>query len=168
MNAKDVVALYTELESLGIATWLDGGWGVDALLGRQTRPHADVDIFIREKDVARIRAFLESRGYKEIKLEIALPFNFVYGDAAGREVDVHAFYYDGMDNIIYGTGASAEVLPGAVLSGVGEILGKTVRCISPEWAVKWHTGYNLRDVDYQDVAALCSKFKIKLPEGYTR
>lgn len=29
--------------------WLDGGWGVDALLGRQTRPHDDMDIVIEQK-----------------------------------------------------------------------------------------------------------------------
>jgi lincosamide nucleotidyltransferase A/C/D/E len=166
MNAKDVVALCSELESRGIAAWLNGGWGVDALLGRQTRPHVDVDIFIREKDVDEIRALMESTGYKEKKLEIARPFNFVYGDTAGREVDVHAFNYYGVDKVIYGSGKSVEYFPAAVLDGVGEIEGKTVKCISPEWAVKWHTGYKLRGIDYQDVAALCSKFKIKPPEGY--
>jgi lincosamide nucleotidyltransferase A/C/D/E len=166
MNAKDVLALYTELESLGIATWLDGGWGVDALLGKQTRTHADVDIFIQEKDVAQLRALLESKDYKEIKLEIARPFNFVYGDGAGREIDVHAFNYEGVDSFTYGTGKSAEVFPAAVLDGVGEIDSKTAKCISPEWMVKWHTGYKLRECDYKDVYALCREFGIKLPEEY--
>jgi lincosamide nucleotidyltransferase A/C/D/E len=55
MNTKDVAALYKELESLGIKMWLDGGWGADALLGKPTRLHADVDIFIQEKDVAQLR-----------------------------------------------------------------------------------------------------------------
>jgi lincosamide nucleotidyltransferase A/C/D/E len=168
MDAKDVISLHTELESMGISTWLNGGWGVDALLGRQTRPHADVDIFIQEKDVEQVRVLLETKGYKEIKLEIARPFNFVYGDAAGREVDVHGFNYIGMDKVIYGTGTSAEVFPAAVLKGIGEIEGKKVKCISPEWAVKWHTGYKLREIDFQDVAALCLKFGIKPPEEYTR
>jgi lincosamide nucleotidyltransferase A/C/D/E len=166
MNAKDVIALYLELESLGIAVWLNGGWGVDALLGKQTRPHADVDIFIREKDVAHARAFLLSKGYKEIKLEIARLFNFVYGDAAGREIDVHAFNYNGQDSFTYGTGDSAEVFPATVLDGIGKIGGQTVKCISPEWAVKWHTGYKLRESDVKDVAALCRHFGIKIPEEF--
>jgi len=38
MNIADVIDLYTQLENLGIEVWLDGGWGVDALLGEQTRP----------------------------------------------------------------------------------------------------------------------------------
>ena len=34
-------------ESLGarsISTWVHGGWGIDALLGVQTRPHDDIDL----------------------------------------------------------------------------------------------------------------------------
>ena len=49
MDSAEVVALYTELETKGIATWLDGGWGVDALLGRQTRSHADVVSLSRKR-----------------------------------------------------------------------------------------------------------------------
>lgn len=37
MNSADVVDLYAHLTDLGIEVWLDGGWGVDALLGEQTR-----------------------------------------------------------------------------------------------------------------------------------
>jgi lincosamide nucleotidyltransferase A/C/D/E len=166
MDADDVIAFYTELEKLGIEIWLDGGWGVDALLGRQTRPHADLDIFIQEKDVSRLRGLLESRGYREIKLEIARSFNFVLGDSIGREIDVHVFNFDNNGNFTYGTGASAEIFPVAVLAGVGTIEGRTVKCISPEWMVKWHTGYKLRESDYKDVLALCKKFNIEIPAEY--
>jgi lincosamide nucleotidyltransferase A/C/D/E len=46
---------------LGINIWIDGGWGVDALLGAQTRPHKDLDIAIEERDVAGLSAALEAR-----------------------------------------------------------------------------------------------------------
>jgi lincosamide nucleotidyltransferase A/C/D/E len=46
MNSTDVVNLYDDLYHLGIGIWIDGGWGVDGLLGEETRPHADLDIFI--------------------------------------------------------------------------------------------------------------------------
>lgn len=32
-----------------IEIWLDGGWGVDALLGKETRQHNDIDLFVEEK-----------------------------------------------------------------------------------------------------------------------
>jgi len=38
-------------DTLGIRVWIDGGWGVDALLAEQTRPHEDLDIVIPEGDV---------------------------------------------------------------------------------------------------------------------
>ena len=31
-------------EELSVTCWLDGGWGVDALYGKQTRDHRDIDI----------------------------------------------------------------------------------------------------------------------------
>jgi len=42
--ADEVVRVLDRLEQDALAAWLDGGWGVDALVGRQTRPHKDVDI----------------------------------------------------------------------------------------------------------------------------
>ena len=31
--------------------------------------------------------------------------------------------------------------------------------------VKFHSGYELKEKDFQDVAALCEKFGIELPQG---
>ena len=39
--------LFTVLDlfdSLDVTYWLDGGWGVDVLFGRQTMEHRDIDI----------------------------------------------------------------------------------------------------------------------------
>lgn len=44
MPAEEVVAVYTMMNEAGVELWVDGGWGVDALLGQQTRPHKDMDI----------------------------------------------------------------------------------------------------------------------------
>src|SRR5712675_1974050 len=61
MNSADVIHLYTTLEKLGVEVWIDGEGGVDALLGKQTRPHQDLDIAIEQKDVLRLRQFLHQR-----------------------------------------------------------------------------------------------------------
>ena len=37
MKARDVVEVVQLFERNGIQVWLDGGWGVDALLEEQTR-----------------------------------------------------------------------------------------------------------------------------------
>src|SRR5690242_455224 len=44
MRAEEVVALYTLLDDHGVRLWVDGGWGIDALLAEQTRPHKDLDV----------------------------------------------------------------------------------------------------------------------------
>lgn len=44
VTQEDLFEVLDMIEQLGIRYWLDGGWGVDALVGRQTREHRDVDI----------------------------------------------------------------------------------------------------------------------------
>lgn len=166
MTATDVLGLYAELETMGITMWVDGGWGVDALLGQQSRPHKDLDIVVQQKDVSRLRQLLEARGYKEIKLEEARPWNFVLGDATGRELDVHVIVVNDTGNGLYGPAQNGEMYPAASLTGTGSICGQAVRCISQEWAVKFHSGYQLKEKDFRDVSALCERFDIQLPEAF--
>ncbi len=45
-------------------------------------------------------------------------------------------------------------------------MGHPVRCIPPEWMVKFHSGYTLDENDYHDVRLLCERFGIPLPEEY--
>jgi lincosamide nucleotidyltransferase A/C/D/E len=168
MTSADVVDFLNEIENLGIEAWINGGWGVDALLEEQTRNHTDLDIFIHEKDVIKLRGLLEGKGYKEIKLEIVRPHNFVLGDKAGREIDVHVITFDNDGNFIYGPVENGDIYPPATFSGIGVIDGRTIKCISPEWVVKWHTGYKPKEKDFKDVSALCRKFGIEMPEGYKR
>lgn len=168
MISRDVIDLYEALESRGIETWIDGGWGVDALLGEQSRPHQDLDITIQQKDVAKLRELLEARGYKEIKLGQARDWNFVLGDKHGREIDVHVIELDSQGDGVYGPPERGEKYPAASLTGSGLVEGRTVRCISPEWMVKFHSGYELKEKDFRDVSALCGKFGIDLPQEYAQ
>ena len=166
MISADVVDLYTALQKQRIKVWIDGGWGVDALLGEQTRSHSDLDIAIEQQDVPVLRQLLEGRGYREIKLEIARPWNFVLGDASGREIDVHVIVLDEKGDGLYGPAEKGEMYPAASLTGTGKIEGRTVRCISAEWTIKFHSGYPLKEKDFRDVSALCDKFGIELPVAY--
>jgi lincosamide nucleotidyltransferase A/C/D/E len=168
VTAADVISLYTDLENLNIEIWVDGGWGVDALIGEQTRPHQDLDIAIQKKDVSRLRQLLHDQGYREIKLEEARPWNFVLGDDNGREVDIHVIVLDDEGNGLYGPPENGEMYVAASLTGTGSINGRGVRCISPEWMVKFHSGYDLKVKDFRDVSALCKKFGIELPESITK
>ena len=168
MEPGDVVDLYNVLERVGVEIWIDGGWGVDALLEKQTRSHRDLDIAIQQKDVPKLVELLDTRGYREIKLEIRRPHNFVLADNHGHEIDVHVIVLDEHGNGIYGSVENGEKYPADALAGIGTIAGQTVRCISPEWTIKFHSGYELKEKDYKDVSALCEKFGIELPAEYER
>ncbi len=163
MTANDVIEIAKLFERYQIEFYIDGGWGVDALLGEQTRPHADLDIAVQHKDVCQIRALLEARGYTDVPRDDTWACNFVLGDAQGREVDIHSYTFDTEGNNIFGV-----EYPFGSLTGTGSIQGYPVKCISPEWLVKFHTGYTLDEDDYRDVKALCERFGIEMPEEYER
>jgi len=161
MTADDVIVFVQLLNQHNIQVFIDGGWGVDALLGEQTRPHNDLDIALQHKDVPQARALLEARGYKDVPRNDTWECNFVLGDDEGRLVDFHSYTFDEAGNHIFGV-----KYPFDSLTGAGSIHGFPVKCISPEWMVKFHTGYKLDENDYHDVKALCQRFGFEIPEEY--
>ena len=163
MTSRDVVDLYERLQNLGIAIWVDGGWGVDALLGRQTRTHKDLDIALEWKDVPKLREVLSAKGFKQVREDNQ--WNFVLADDEGHEIDVHAFIRDDKGNIVEGI-----MYPAESLTGSGTISGKAVRCISPKymveflasWIHKWPEKY------LNAISEICEKYGIELPEEYRK
>ncbi len=161
MQLKTVLSLYNQFENNNIKIWIDGGWCVDALLGKQLRPHNDLDIAINWKAVPKLRELLEKDGYKQIKEDSK--WNFVLGDNIGNKLDVHAFVCDVNGSIIDGI-----MYPAESLTGTGVIDGQTVRCIAPQymieflspWIHKWPGKY------VEAVKLLCEKFKLDLPKEY--
>lgn len=164
MPAEKVTELYRLFEDNAIEIWLDGGWGVDALLEEQTREHADLDIVVQRKDVAKMRSLLEERGYTDIDRDDTGERNFVLGDGT-YEIDVHAITIDENGVGLYNSEKNEHFSAGS-LNGVGTINGLKVRCIAPEWTVQFHTGYELSNADRHDVRAICDKFGVPLPESH--
>lgn len=161
MGGADVLGIVELLESNGIEVWLDGGWGVDALLGRQTRPHGDLDIAIQHKDVPKLRELLYTRGYRQVPRDDTKEWNFVLGDDKGREVDVHSYTFGPNGEHLYGIEYPADSL-----TGTGSVGGRPVKCISAEYVVRFRTGFELRKVDIEDVAALHEKFGVAIPKEH--
>jgi len=70
MSRNAVIELMQLFDQNDIEVFVDGGWGVDALLGKQTRSHEDLDIALQRKDVPRdVSALCERFG-------IALPTEY--------------------------------------------------------------------------------------------
>jgi lincosamide nucleotidyltransferase A/C/D/E len=174
MEETDVLELYALFRSHDLDVVVDGGWGVDALLGYQSRPHCDLDVALRHEQVPLLRRVLADRDYVPVDRPDTTEWNFVLGDSAGRQVDVHSFTFEPPLDL-------AEVDPSAVpddksvtgvdyprlsLYGFGMIAGTVVRCVPPEYMVLFHTGYPLDEDDFSDTSALCAKFGIALPAEY--
>lgn len=163
MDAATVTELLNYFQSNGIEVVVDGGWAVDALLGEPTRSHEDLDIAIRHRDVPQLRELLKARGYMDILRKDSWECNFVMGDAQGHQVDVHSFEFDQAGHNIYGIAYLPEHL-----TGRGTIMGHPVHCITTEWLIQFHDGYELDDNDYRDVKALCDRFGLALPVRFAR
>jgi lincosamide nucleotidyltransferase A/C/D/E len=87
MTAADVVEILGWLRAAAVDVWLDGGWGVDALVGEETREHKDLDLIVRDTHEARMREVLADHGFAQI--QGGVPQSFVLADVKGREIDVH-------------------------------------------------------------------------------
>ena len=167
MTASDVVELLSWLEQQGIDVWLNGGWGVDALLRHQTREHDDLDITISAADRAAYTTAMQAQGFRTYRVDNA--FNWVLIDGLGRLVDVHLVDFsqttvNESGVTMYGpAGLPFEV---GSLEGRGTIAEKAVTCETAEFQVRGHTGYTPDENDYRDVLALCSAFDIEIPSVF--
>jgi lincosamide nucleotidyltransferase A/C/D/E len=96
MTANDAIDIIQLFELHHIDLHITGGWGVNALLGRQTRTHADLNIAVRHKDVSQIRTLLEARGYRDVPRQEASDYNFVLGDNQGHHINIHSYTFVGV------------------------------------------------------------------------
>ena len=168
MTLPDLVLLLEDLKAASLKVWLDGGWGVDALLETQTRLHRDVDLVLRVSDVANLRELLCGKGY-QLK-EGSPPDSFVLGDDQGLEVDVHAVRFDDKGNGIYRMQNGEDwIYPAKGFAGRGSIGQTEVKCLSPSAQVFCHAhGYMPAENDIRDMELLHARFGVELPPQLTR
>jgi lincosamide nucleotidyltransferase A/C/D/E len=168
MTAAALVELMQLFETEAIDVWLEGGWGVDALLGRQTRPHKDLDVILQVADLPRLRAILGRRGFG-VRAG-GTPSNFVLADHAGREVDVHAVEFDRDGNGIYRMADGRDwIFPARGFAGRGNVDDLRVRCLTPEVQVLCHgPWYAPTENDLQDMERLHERFGVDLPSHLRR
>ncbi len=163
MTLAALTDLLRRCDSAGIPLWLDGGWGVDALLHEQTRRHRDVDLVVTIPDVPRLEAVLTGRGFTV--REGSPPHSFVLADGAGLEVDVHAVTFDAEGNGVYRMQNGAEwIYPAEGFEGQGYVGALRVRCLSPAVQIFCHAhGYVPVEKDFRDMALLAGRFGLGLP-----
>jgi lincosamide nucleotidyltransferase A/C/D/E len=152
MDLGEVLAVLAYLIEAGCSVWVAGGWGVDALVGRQTRLHRDLDLALDAHNQTVALHTLERRGYRvatdwrPVRVELI---------ADGRGwVDVHPVVFDAA-----GHGRQADLGGGHFdyppeAFDKGALGGVCVPCLSREQQLLFHTGYEPRPVDLLDLALL--------------
>lgn len=155
---QDVTEILGGLLHKGVTVWIDGGWCVDALVGRELRRHEDIDLAVSRSDESALRNWLAERGFAQRPDEDSTAWNFVPVDARSREVDVHVFEFDERGDHVYGV-----EYPAASLTGKAMLGGLDVNCIAPEYMFRFKTAYAPAPKDLLDIQSLVDTFGFELP-----
>lgn len=149
---EDLMTVINILENAGIIYWIDGGWGIDILVGKQTRCHRDIDINFDSQHTEKLLNILFEYGYevdtdwKPVRIEL-------YSEKYGY-LDIHPFVLNED-----GTSKQADLEGGWYefdkdLFGNAVFEGKMIPCISVKGQKLFHSGYDLRDKDKHDILIL--------------
>jgi lincosamide nucleotidyltransferase A/C/D/E len=154
MEFAAVLIALDALDRAGVRHWVAGGWGVDLLVGRQTRPHRDLDLAIgAEGEAAALTAlgrlgFTVETDWRPTRVELAGP--------GEQWVDLHPVVFDAD-----GFGRQADLDGGhfaypPTCFTTGRIAGvdRAVGCLSVEQQVLFHSGYAPRERDRHDLRLL--------------
>ena len=175
MNADDVIEVLNALEAAGVAIWVEGGWGIDALLGQQSRPHDDLDLLTPADDIEPALRATHQLGFRIITDE--RPQGFVLRDASDRRLDFHPVRVRSDGSAVQairdqGDDEGEWVFTAPGLQGRGVIGGRSVRCLTAEeQSVRASdqvgaAGYTPDETDRRDMRLLHERFGITLPYPY--
>jgi lincosamide nucleotidyltransferase A/C/D/E len=163
MSAEQAASLYHGLRGAGVRCWVIGGWGVDALLRRQTRNHHDLDLLVQVDDLPSLEGWLREEGFRrrypwdESKPVVVagqrFETAFVERHEDGRELDIHAVEVDsGCRPRLMTT--DPWTLPADTLSAVGVIGSREVACVTSAAQMSMHRGYELPQHHLDDLTTL--------------
>jgi lincosamide nucleotidyltransferase A/C/D/E len=166
IRASDVVDLHRRLTERGIDWCIVGGWGVDALVGEQTRPHKDLDVLLSLAAMNEALSTLAEQGFHlayaweesqplvcgDPLVGMPAPSAFVLDHRDGRQVDVHV--YDVREGRVSALWDTDRTLQPADLAAAGTIDAVEVRCMSAAMQLVCHQGYQLPAAQVEDVRLL--------------
>jgi lincosamide nucleotidyltransferase A/C/D/E len=164
MDATEVLRVLAVLDAAGVRAGLTGGWGIDALLRRQTRSHGDADLGVPAEAVDSAIDALVGIGYT-VSIDERPARLVLVGDEG--KVDLHPIVW-GPSGTGIQTGFDGETFeyPPGSLDAEGLIAGQLVRCGTPSLQLAFHEHYLPRDHDRADMAALAAEFGLALPPAY--
>ena len=154
MLLDDALQVLGALETDGVRHWVAGGWGVDALVGEQTREHRDLDLAVDADDLDRCLATLGRLGYASetdwlpVRVELRAP--------GERWVDVHPVSFDDTGHGVQdGLDGGRFDYPTTAFT-VGFLGSRDIACLSERQQEAFHSGYPPRPQDRHDLAQLAA------------
>jgi lincosamide nucleotidyltransferase A/C/D/E len=148
MTCEDVIEVLAALDAGGIDYWVDGGWGIDALAGKQTRMHHDLDLGVNVDDVARVETLLPQfrRELEDVSF---------YEDERGRAVDLLLVERSEAGQLRQQLPGGRRVrYPESETHASGYIGGRPVRCASVALQRERHNHPDATDQDRVDMEIL--------------
>lgn len=164
MTADAVLRLVRYFTSRSIDLWIGGGWGIDALIGSESREHQDLDISIRAEDEPTVTKLLLDQGYAIVT--DWRPTRVAFAHLEFGEVDVHPIHFEPDGSAWLPDLDGAQFVYPASAFTTGAIDGTQVPCISADLQLTFHLGYEPGAKDRADMAALADAGLIELPEEY--
>ncbi|MCX5399710.1 nucleotidyltransferase domain-containing protein [Streptomyces sp. NBC_00102] len=182
-TAAEVLSVLSLLRRAGAEVWIGGGWGIDALIGEQTRDHRDLDLMHRRDQEPAVLAALAGAGFTESLDQ--RPVRFVLTSSedgvspsgrsspsrrspspAGRssspsyrELDLHPLVFAADGSAVQASPEPDRPFRYPATSFVtGTIGGTRVPCLSAEQQAYFHQGYEPTPRDLHDMALLRRAF----------
>lgn len=151
MPAEEVLAVVDWLEARGAVHVITGGWAVDALVGRATRPHRDLDVIVEAGACDGLARWLRGRGYEAVADWLPIRIELRRGRCG---VDLHPMKVDGRgDGVQAGFGTQVFEHRAADRTR-GRIGGRRVVVATAARLMELHRGYEPRPEDLHDIALL--------------
>jgi lincosamide nucleotidyltransferase A/C/D/E len=170
VTGEDVLELLDRLDAAGATVWCDGGWGVDALVGYQSRSHGDLDLAIRRRHLTLAERALQGANFHhDVLADPGLPARLVMRDARGRQVDFHPLVFDSAGNGWQQLSPSGRAWGCYEVDGLratGTVGGRSVRCVSAELQMRFRRGYEWGRDDECGARLLARHFGLPLPPPF--
>lgn len=153
-SKENLMEVLNLLDGLKIKYWIDGGWGIDILLGKQNRVHRDIDVDFDGKftdvllDALNVKGYTIVTDWRPARIELYHPELgyidihplIISEDGSAKQAGLNDDWYEFKE----------EWFSSALFEE------RTIPCISAEAQKLFHSGYELREVDKIDLKNLAS------------
>jgi 2'-5' RNA ligase len=160
---EELERVCAELDKGDLTYWIAGGWGVDALVGSETKRHGDLDIVLDsfDENITTVDQIVVRFGYKRqapLGGTIWFPKDAVYEDGRGHRIEVLGIDWQRIEDAANANRSETDAKTSigkkpsspsvlARFTTTGRLGEKTLPVLSQDAQRILHTGYQRRRED---------------------